>query len=646
MNQIFPGFEGPKISPDRRLQWVENVFFKQHSVHEIGHDYIAPHTKRSFARAVTIVLIIIFGMLMARALYLQAVQGAYYASLAEGNRVRHVRIPAPRGIITDRFGMTLTNNIPTYTLHGIPRDIPRDVEARAQLSAAIASTLELPLGEVSAKIDEALISRDREVVLYDYLTQQQAIAMAVHGSNLPALQVVTGVTRDYVDSEGKRLISLSHVLGYEGKISESEWKDHVGEGYTRTDNYGKIAIERAYESSLRGSAGEKLLEVNARGVPLSTISETAPKEGARVVLTIDAELQRVAEISLQTILTKFNKTGGAVVVEDPRNGEIKTLVSLPAFDNNSFAQGISVTEYNALLKNTATPLLNRATLGQYPSGSVVKPVVAVAALAENVIDETTTVRSTGGIQLGTRFFPDWKPGGHGVVDVKQAIAQSVNTFFYMVGGGYNTVDGLGATRLTDWLMKFGFGEKRGLLGMSEGTGFVPTPAWKEERKQTAWFTGDTYNVSIGQGDFLVTPLQMSGAISAIINDGVSFVPHVVKEIIHEENTETMKPVVARRVEARHEIFQTVREGMRQTIIGEKGSARSLQTLPISIAGKTGTAQAGGGKLPHAWFIGYAPYEAPEIVVTVLVEEGEEGSRLAVPIAREIFDWYAAHRLNQ
>lgn len=635
MNTIFPGFEGPKLSADRRLRWVENVFFKGNSVHAEGHVYVAPSTQRSFVRVGVIVGALVFGVLTLRLGYLQLYRGAYYGALAEGNRIRHVAIPAPRGIITDRYGVTLTNNIPTYSLHAIPRDIPSDISERAKLSAAIASTLELPLSEVSTKLDEALTSHDREFVLYEYLTQRQAIAMAVHGSTLPALQVVTGVTRDYVDGTGKQLISLSHVLGYEGKISESEWKEHANDGYTRTDSIGKLAVEKAYESSLRGKAGEKLLEVNARGVPLSTIAETAPHEGATITLTIDSALQEVAETSLQTILTKFNKKSGAVIVEDPRTGEILALVSLPAFDNNAFAQGISKTAYDALLKDTATPLLSRATLGQYPSGSVIKPVVAVAGLAEQVIDGSTTVKSTGGIQLGSRFFPDWKPGGHGTVDVRQALAQSVNTFFYMVGGGYGSVEGLGATRLTDWLMNFGFGEKRGLVGTSEGTGFVPTPAWKEERKQTPWYTGDTYNVSIGQGDFLVTPLQMSGAISAIINNGVSYIPHLV----HAD------PVVGRHIQAPAEDFQIVREGMRQTIIGEKGSARSLQTLPMTLAGKTGTAQSGAGKSPHAWFVGYGPYESPQIVVTVLIEEGEEGSRLAVPVARDIFAWYANNRLN-
>jgi penicillin-binding protein 2 len=288
-------------------------------------------------------------------------------------------------------------------------------------------------------------------------------------------------------------------------------------------------------------------------------------------------------------------------------------------------------------------LFNRAINGEFPSGSTIKLLFAAAALQEKIITETTSFLSTGGLRLGEWFFPDWKAGGHGITDVRQALAQSVNTFFYYIGGGYQNFQGLGVSGLVKYSRFFGLGESSGLDLPGERAGFVPTIAWKEQVKDEPWYIGDTYHFAIGQGDVLVTPLQVANYTVAIANGGTLYGPHLVAKILNEDN-ETVEEIAPRVINSgfidQHNL-QIVREGLRQTVT--RGSAQSLQTVPVAVAGKTGTAQWSTKKSPHAWFTGFAPYDNPEVAITVLVEEGVEGSTMAVPIARDILTWYFRNR---
>ncbi len=289
------------------------------------------------------------------------------------------------------------------------------------------------------------------------------------------------------------------------------------------------------------------------------------------------------------------------------------------------------------------PLFNRSISGEYPSGSTVKIVVATAALEEKVISENTTVVSTGGLHIGAWTFPDWKPGGHGVVDVRKAIANSVNTFFYYVGGGYNDFVGLGVDRLEKYFKLFGLNEKTGIDLAGERAGFVPSAAWKKEVKGETWYIGDTYHLAIGQGDLTVTPLQVANYTAAVANGGTLYSPRLVKAILDDKN-QLIKEVSTKIIRsnlADPNNLRIVREGMRETVTA--GSARSLQTVPVPVAGKTGTAQWSSKKYPHAWFAGFAPYDNPQIAIVVLVEEGREGSSVATPIAKEILTWYFGGR---
>jgi penicillin-binding protein 2 len=298
------------------------------------------------------------------------------------------------------------------------------------------------------------------------------------------------------------------------------------------------------------------------------------------------------------------------------------------------------------LQDSNRPLFNRVVAGEFPAGSTIKPVMAAAALEEKIINENTTINSNGGIRISEWIFPDWKAGGHGLTNVKKALAESVNTFFYYIGGGYDNFKGLGIDKIVKYFKLFWLGQPTGIDLPSEGTGFVPTPAWKEEAKDEVWYIGDTYHVSIGQGDVSVTPLQVANYTAFFANGGKLYKPHLVKQVLDSQNQviKDMPTEVLATGFVSPQNIEIVRAGLRQTVLS--GSARSLNSLSVPIAGKTGTAQWSTRHQPQAWFTGFAPYDNPQIVVTILVEEGGEGSAAATPIAKEIFDWYFKNRLNK
>ena len=360
-------------------------------------------------------------------------------------------------------------------------------------------------------------------------------------------------------------------------------------------------------------------------------------------LAIDADLQRKTEAVVDNYLKKLNLHRASVIIMNPQTGEIMSLVSVPSYDNNLFAKGIKQVDYQKYLDDPEQPLFNRVISGEFPSGSTFKLVVSSAALQEKIINETTSFVSTGGLHIGQWVFPDWKAGGHGVTNVRKAIAESVNTFFYYVGGGYQDFVGLGVDRLGKYAKLFGIGTKTGIDLPNESTGFVPTSDWKKATKGETWYIGDTYHFAIGQGDMLVTPLQVANFTATVANGGKLMEPHLVSAILDSNNNvvSNIEPKIIRQNFIDAANLQIVREGMRQTVMA--GSARSLQAVPVPMAGKTGTAQWSSKKAPHAWFTGFAPFDNPQVVITVMVEEGREGSTVSVPIAKEIMQWYFGGR---
>ena len=438
--------------------------------------------------------------------------------------------------------------------------------------------------------------------------------------------------------------SLAHVLGYVGKLNPEELKKYYTDGYLPTDSIGKSGIEKNYETLLRGVPGKRRLQVNAGGKDQAIIAETPAIPGTHVQLAIDLELQQELERVMRNILAQKNKTRAAGVAINPQTGAVLALVSLPGFDNNDFSGGISSEAYRAYLENPDNPLFNRAIGGTYPSGSNLKPAIAAAALEEGVIDENTSFLSNGGLRVGPWFFPDWKAGGHGQTDVAWSIAWSVNTFYYYIGGGFGNFHGLGVERITAYLRRFGFGTELGIDLPGEQSGFVPSRAWKEQVKKEPWYIGDTYNLSIGQGDFLTTPLQIANMTAAIANGGTLYRPQVIGaqiDPITKEKTPST-PIVLRPQVVSARTIAAVQKGMRDCV--EVGSCRQLKKLNIRAGGKTGTAQWNASKENHAWFTSYAPAEKPTIALTILVEEGIEGSTISTPIAYEFYKWWGVNRL--
>jgi penicillin-binding protein 2 len=570
------------------------------------------------------VCLLALGIFTGRTAYLQIYQGEYYRDIAESNRIRIHSIPSHRGILTDRNGIVLAENLASFRLVAYASALPKKEKFDA-LVKEVAVRFGLTEEDIREKITDA--GKAEEILLKEDVPYDTAVAALADPDALEGVSVELSERRGYPTDA---IPSLSHVLGYTGSLNAQEYAALQDDGYRQFDVAGKQGIEAAHEKDLRGTFGEEVVEVNAQGELLRAISRKEPQDGKDLTLTIDARLQAYSEQVLQKYFENRPVKRGAVVAINPQNGEVLALVSYPAFDANLFSQGISSEAYKALLDDPDAPLFPRATSGQYPSGSVIKPIFAAAALTEGIITPQTTFLSTGGLMLGDRFFPDWRPGGHGITNVYHAIADSVNTFFYMIGGGNESFKGLGVEKLMEWAGKFGLGHKSGIDLTGEADGFLPSKEWKEEVKGEPWYIGDTYNVSIGQGDILVTPLQMARATAAVANGGMLMEPHLV---IGEETTEPVRVVA-------EDIDKIVRDGMRDTVTN--GTARSLQSLPVDSGGKTGTAQWNVNKVPHSWFTGFAPFENPQITICVLVEQGGDITA-AVPIARDILQWYFSQK---
>ncbi len=643
--------------------WTEHSFLSDSKDKEVvGRTF-------NVKKLLPIKLFVLFFLLVlaGRTAWLQVAKGAHYAGLAEGNRLRIENIEPKRGIIYDNQNRPLVRNKANFVLSLRPIDLPKDDLERDKLLRYLSHVID-DLSETQvvaadssfnlvsdgpsfqlmqdalAKVRPRSLEAYQPIFITDNIPYDQALRLILERDSLPGVIIDTKIRREYPftasnnDGSLPDLSSLAHVLGYTGKITEEALK-RLGGQYSLIDYVGKTGLEYYWEKELKGINGRKNIEVDALGRRKKVVSEVAPTAGYNLQLSLDLDLQRQAEVVTKSWLDKTKTARASVIIMNPNNGQILALVSLPAYDNNQFAGGISQEDYDKFLADENNPLFNRAISGEVPSGSTIKPVVAAAALQEKVVSENTSFLSNGGLRIGQWFFPDWKAGGHGTTDVRKALAESVNTFFYYVGGGYQDFTGLGVDRLVKYMRLFGLGEKTGIDLNGESAGFVPSQDWKEKTKNEAWYIGDTYHISIGQGDIITTPLQVANFTAAVANGGRLYQPTLVKALLSEDNQviRSIEPKIIRQGFIDGYNLQVVREGMRQTVTA--GSARSLSVLPVAAAGKTGTAQWSSKKANHAWFTGFAPYEQPEITITVLVEEGREGSEVAVPIAREILAWY-------
>jgi penicillin-binding protein 2 len=582
--------------------------------------------------------------LIGRLYVLQVMRHDYYMELSQGNGVRTEPIPAARGLILDRNGNLLAGNQPAYQLELVPEEVP-------DLNASLQGLVKLGLIDADAVDELRRMIRSRRpfdsVPVRLRMSDEDVARFAVRRFEFPGLDIKTRQTRFY--PEGALAV---HALGYVGAISEPDLQHIDRAAYSGTALIGKLGVESAYEKQLHGGNGYREILVNAlgrsvqrQGALMPDLRTHAPAAGDDLVLSLDLKVQQVAEKAL-------GDHRGAVVALNPRNGDVFALASRPGFDPSLFARGITNSEYAALTDNIDKPLLNRALRGAYPSGSTIKPVVALAGLTYHVLNPDKVEFCAGVYHLpgSTRLFREGKGGHHGHVALQDAIAKSCDVYFYGLAAT------LGVNRIAAFLAPFGYGSVTGIDISGEKPGLLPTPEWKKlafkRPADQVWFPGETINFGVGQGYLLVTPLQLAHVASVIAGRGTNFRPRLVIGLRDANGTvKPIAPIAGKTVEGVSDAdWDRVINGM----VGAAayGTAHaSFKGLAYSVAGKTGTAQvftvAQNAKYDektveerlrdHAWFIAFAPVEAPRIAVAVLVENGGFGASAAAPIAREVMD---------
>ena len=573
-------------------------------------------------------------VLILRLFYLQVVKGAEYRRLSLNNSIRLQSIDAPRGFIYDRNGLLLVDNRPSFDLYVSTKDARPLDETLRRLVAHTGMTIDdwprkLAMLRGASVFTPVLFERD--------IGRDALATVASHRYDLPGIDVQVRRLRNYIYPN-----FAAHLLGYIGEVNPRELQRRENTDLRMGDQIGKFGVEKSMEAYLRGERGGQQVEVNANGQVVRVLHTVHARSGHNIYLTIDRELQKRAEELL-------HGEAGAVVAVDPANGEILALASSPSFDQNDFITGFSTEKWQALIENPDRPLNNKAIQGEYPPASTYKIITALAGLQEKAITPEETIFCPGHYRFGNRTYRCWRRGGHGWVDLNQAIARSCDVYFYQVG------QRLGIDRLAFYANSAGLGKRTGIALGNESRGLVPTAAWKEEHRGIPWQAGETLSVAIGQGFNLVTPLQMAMFTAAMANDGKRYQPRLLKMITTSEVAPAVvpPPKLVGRLPVHPETLGLVQRGMWEVVQGKKGTARIARLEQIEISGKTGTAQVVSlDRLEknvtdkearrfkdHAWFIAYAPSASPRIAIAVIVEHGEHGSSAAGPIARELVRTY-------
>jgi len=638
LDQIFeklpPKAGRPKIKTSWQVLETEEIFLDAQK--DQSHKVETPVKKKNFIIFFSLVLIF-FSVLLAKAGWLEIAKGAFYKAQADRNSIRTVPIFAPRGIIYDSRGKQLVYNVPSFDLIATPADLPKAADQRGKIFKRLSEILGKPIQEIEDVIKNANSFPFDPVILAENIDRDKVLILESEMQNLSGISLENNLRREYALSQ-----YFSHILGYVGRMDEQDTKNHPD--YFTTETIGKNGLEFQYQDILRTSPGKKEMEVDALGRVQKTVTSSESTNAKGLVLSIDADLQQHLFDSLQNYLQKLHVSKASAVAIDPRNGQVLALVSLPSFDNNLFSKGISAEDYKKIFGNPDQPLFNRAISGQYPPGSTIKPFLGAAGLEEKVVSPKTVINDTGPLTLPNQYnpsiiynFPDWKT--HGQVNIYSAIAESCDIYFYYLGGGYGDFKGLGLSRLEKYLKLFGFGHETGIDLPNEESGFVPDANWKKATKGEDWFTGDTYHLSIGQGDLIVTPLQLAVLTAAIANGGTIWQPKVVDKIIDSEKNiiSAVKPEGRKIDFISPANLEIIRQAMRQTVTA--GTAQSLKTLPVEAAGKTGTAQIGTSNTTNSLFTSFAPFQNPEIALAIMVEGGGEGNSTAAPVAKDVLGWY-------
>ncbi|RMG31311.1 MAG: penicillin-binding protein 2 [Gammaproteobacteria bacterium] len=596
--------------------------------------------------AALVACLLLLGILVARLVYLQVIAHDHYRTLSEKNRIKTEPLPPNRGLIYDARGILLAENLPSYRLVIIPEQVP-DMEDTLR---RLARVIEIRPDDLERF--RRLLARSRRfeaVPIRLNLSDAEVARFAVERYDFPGVDIQAALTRHYPLGP-----LTAHVVGYVGRINERDLQRLDPANYRGSTHTGKTGIERTYESVLHGTVGYRQVETNAQGRPLREISRQPPIPGSNLHLTLDVRLQAAAAEA-------FGDRNGAAVAIDPRTGAVLAMVSQPGFDPDPFVRGIPLKAYRALQRDPDRPLFDRALRGQYPPGSTLKPFVALAGLELGLITPRSTTWCPGYYQLPGKEhkYRDWKRWGHGLMNLRSAIAQSCDVYFY------DLARSLGIDRMHDFLARFGFGRRTGIDLVGEASGLLPSSAWKRRVHHQPWFPGETLIAGIGQGFDLATPLQLAVATATLATYGRYHRPYVVAEIqqpgeppVHLPHD----PPVVLPVHDRHN-WQEVIRAMVEVVHGRHGTAQRVGKgiHGFHIAGKTGTAQVFG--LPqeekydarkleeklrdHALFIAFAPARDPRIAVAVVVEHGGSGGAVAGPIARRILDrYFADHPLTR
>lgn len=576
-----------------------------------------------------LIVLALCGLLL-RAWYLQVVKGKFYYELSENNRIRVVETPPPRGLIYDRNGALLVNNVPSFNLYVVPGDMPDQTAALSRLAGLIGMPQEEIVRRVTFKKEDPFFP----IKIKDDLTMKEVALVEGHGLDLPGVKIEAEFKRNAIHGN-----LAAHLLGYVGEITQAQLESGSYQDLKRGGIIGQYGIEQTFDAVIRGIPGQKRIEVDALGHEIRVLEVNEPQRGNDVFLTLDLNVQKVAEEAL-------GGRNGAIVAMDSKNGEVLAMVSHPAFNPNLLSQGASSEAWEAILKDEGRPLTNRVIQGQYPPGSTFKIVMGAALLETKEASPASRVECRGFLRFGNRNFRDWKRGGHGTVDLHRAMVESCDVYFYEMGNR------LGVDNIAKFSHLFGLGRPTGIELASEKGGLIPSTEWKRQARKEPWYPGETLSVSIGQGYVSTTPLQLAMMTNVVANKGVSHPPQLLKKIRNQEtgSIEEIPTAEGKRIPFSPETFRVLQASLAGVVSDPQGTANGSKSQFVSIGGKTGTAQVVGlkwgaqGKLPdkfndHAWFVGFAPVENPKIAVVVLVENGGHGGSAAAPLSKRVIEAY-------
>ena len=587
--------------------------------------------------------LVIVGLFL-KTFHLQVVEGEAFLALAQENKFIIHQIRAERGVIYDKNLEQLVFNRSSFDLICKKNDLPGEETEKNRIIGEAAGIVNRDPEEVKEKI---LNSETSEILIAENISHEALILLETKIKELPGFEVENSSIREYYSGP-----LFSQILGYTGKINSEELKESPGV-YLINDYIGRSGIEKSYESFLRKNPGQLRMERDALGNIISKEIIALPESGESLVLWLDSDLQAKIQEELEKKLQEVGTKKAVAVAMDPKTGGILSLVSLPSFDNNLFQKGADQAKLNELLEDSKKlqPLFNRAISGKYLVGSTIKPLIASGVLEEGLITPEKDIYCQGLISIPNPWVPnasttkrDWS--AHGWTDMRKAIAESCDVYFYTVGGGFQDQQGLGPTKIKEYLELFGWTAKTGIDLPGETAGFVPDKDWKKETWDQAWWDGDTYNMAIGQGFLQITPLEVTSAFSAVANGGKLYSPKVVQKVINTssgfmETVEEIEPELIRENFISPDNLQVVREGMRQAVTGQgspQASAVILNSLPVASAAKTGTAELGNDHYNN-WITVFAPYEDPQIVLTLMIENVKGVQEAVKPVARSILEWY-------